>query len=111
MAKHVWKRQRNDKVTVHIYACKGCGRSMKIRAGFDNIETMAQWLKYPVECPRPVPTPKDLKALWEIARQWVTTHQVRGPESVDQVDSVNLACPALASDVAGLVGFYEDDIE
>ena len=111
MAEHVWKRQRNDKVTVHIYECRGCGRSMKIRSGFDSIEAMVQHLKYPAKCPRPVPSTKDLKALWELARKWVTDNQVRVPEAVYQMDDVNVAAPELVLDIVKMVGCYEDDIE
>ena len=84
---------------------------MKIRAGFDTIEAMVKYLKYPAKCPRPVPTIKDMRALWELARKWVTANEVRALESIYQSDNVNLACPDLAADVAKLVGFYEDDIE
>ena len=110
MASHVWKRQKNDSRMVHIYGCQGCGRTMKIRAGFDSIEAMAKHLKYPARCPRPVPSTKDLKALWELSRQWVTANKVRAPESVYQRDDVNVAAPELVLDIVRMVGCYEDDI-
>lgn len=113
MGEHLWKRGKSDKALVNVYGCQGCGRSLKIRlnpdgSAFDPIEAVVRYLKYPAACPRPVPTPKELKALWGLARQWVTENQVRAPESIYQMDSVNLACPFLAEGVVGLVGYYED---
>lgn len=51
------------------------------------------------------PTIKQLADLWNKCRAFVKENQVSCPESIYQVDSVNLACPEFVAEICECVGF------
>jgi hypothetical protein len=40
--------------------------------------------------------------------KWRDKYKPRAPECLQQVDEINLACPELAEEVCGIIGYWED---
>jgi hypothetical protein len=64
--------------------------------------------KSPKPEPKAGPTPKQLKALWDVVVKWRDENEVSCAESLLQVDSVNEELPELAEQALDIVGYWEE---
>jgi len=55
------------------------------------------------------PTAKQLADLWNICRKFIKEYKPSCPESIQQVDEINLACPDLAEEICECVGYYSQE--
>ena len=57
------------------------------------------------------PTAKQLAELWNICRNFVKKYKPSCPESIQQVDEINLACTDFVEEICGCVGYYDSESE
>jgi hypothetical protein len=55
------------------------------------------------------PTLEKLSLLWAVCEMWRNRHKPTCPESIQQVDSINLACPDLAEEVCDIIGYTTEE--
>jgi hypothetical protein len=53
------------------------------------------------------PTAKQLTDLWILCRKFVNKYKPSCPESINQVDEINLACTDFVEEICNCVGYYE----
>lgn len=53
------------------------------------------------------PTPKNLQKLWDVVTAWRDKQQVTCPESLYQMDSVQVSYYQLADDICKVIGYVD----
>lgn len=56
-------------------------------------------------------TKDDKDLLWDTCKTWIDKYKPSCPESLMQVDDINLACPDLAEEVCNIIGYSGDKDE
>lgn len=47
--------------------------------------------------------------LWKTCKEWIDKEKPTCPESIVQIDSVNLSLPDLAESICNIVGYYDSN--
>lgn len=57
------------------------------------------------------PTAKQLADLWNLCRKFINKYKPSCPESINQVDAINLACIDFVEEICDCVGYYDYESE